>query len=282
MPRDRRPAVFSMTVNECAFEMKKGITQMKKTRVMIMAGVVTATAWAGDVYVAAGAGLMDVLKAVEPLYGRTHPGVKLTFVYGATGLLRTQVLKGVPCDVFIAPDRWFGGTASNVSEVVAEDSVKVLAANTLVAVAGKGVAPKGDSLAAWLGGANKVGIGNPASVPAGRYAKTLLEQEKLWVATEPKFVFAANVREVLMWLRQGAVDVGFVYGSDVVAAKDPGLKTLAEYDAPGGALIEFVGGVARNAKAPAEARAFLEFLRSPEAVDVFRRFGFRMGGGEVQ
>jgi len=248
---------------------------MKRVLLVLLASVVTASATAGDLYVAAGAGLSDVLKAVEPQYRKTHPDVKLTFVYGATGMLRTQVLKGVPCDVFIAPDPWFGGSPSNISDVVIANSVRVLALNTLVAVAGKGVTPKGTALAAWLGGANKVGIGNPVSVPAGRYAKKLLVAEGLWAATEPKFVLAANVREVVMWLRQGAVDVGFVYGSDVVAAKDPGLKTLAEYDAPGGAVIEFVGALAKNAKDPAAAQVFLDFMRSPEAAALFQRFGFR-------
>lgn len=248
---------------------------MKRGLIVALACALAASVGAGDLYVAAGAGLMDVLKAVKPLYEKARPDIKLTFVYAATGILRAQVLKGAPCDVLIAPDRLFGGTASNVSEVVVVDRVRVLARNTLVAVAGKGVTPKGDSLALWLGGADKIGIGNPVSVPVGRYAKKLLESERLWTVSEPKFVLASNVREVVMWLRQGAVDVGFVYGSDLVAAKDPGLRTLAEYDTPGGAVIEFVGSVAKNAKSPAEAQAFLNFMTSTEAVDVFRAFGFR-------
>lgn len=249
---------------------------MKKLLVLALAGWMTASAWSGDVYVAAAASLTDVMKAVEPLYVKAHPGEKLVFVYGATGLLRTQVLKGAPCDVFIGADRWFGGSASNVAEVVSVGSVRVVAVNTLVFAAGKDVVPKGDSLAAWLGGAKKIGIGHPASVPVGRYTKKLLEAEDLWASSEPKFVQATNVREVLLWLRQGAVDVGFVYGSDLVAAHDPDLRRMAEYEAPGGAAIELAGGVAKQAKHPAEAQAFLDFLKTPEAVAVFRGLGFRV------
>ena len=247
---------------------------MKTLQVMVLAGLATASVWAGDVYVAAAASLTDVMKAIEPLYVKTHPGVNLTFVYGATGMLRTQVLKGAPCDVFIGADRWFGGAESNASEVVALESVRVVAANTLVLVAGKGVAPKGDSLASWLEGAKKIGLGNPSSVPAGRYTEKLLESEKLWSASEPRFVFATKVREVLLWLRQGAVDVGFVYSSDLVAAKDPDLKTLAEYEAPGGVAIEFAGAVAKSAKNPSEALSFLDYLKTPEAIQVLKDLGF--------
>lgn len=247
---------------------------MKRLPVMILAGWTAASAWAGDVYVAAAASLTDVMKAVGPLYTRTHPGVKLTFVYGATGMLRTQVLQGAPCDAFVGADRWFGGAASNVAEVVRPDTVRVVAGNTLVAVAGKGAALQGQTLATWLGSARRVGLGNPASVPAGRYAKRLLEGERLWDVNAPKCVLATNVREVLLWLRQGAVDVGFVYGSDLAAARDAGLTALAAYATPGGGAVELAGGVAKDARNEAEAQAFLDFLKTPEAVAVFTGLGF--------
>jgi len=176
--------------------------------------------------------------------------------------------------VFIGADRWFGGAASNMAEVVKTDSVRVVAANSLVAVAGKDFVPKGNALAAWLDGTKKIGIGNPVSVPAGRYAKKLLESEKLWDVCAPKFVLGTNVREVLLWLRQGAVDVGFVYGSDLVAVKDSSLRMLAEYATPGGTAIELAGGVAKDAKDPAAALRFLEYLKSPEASKVFKDLGF--------
>jgi len=247
---------------------------MKKLLVMILAGVVVVSARAGNVYVAAAASLTDVMKAVEKLYEKAHPDVNLTIVYGSTGMLRTQVLKGAPCDVFIGADRWFGGAESNAADVVKVESVRVVAANTLVAVAGKGGTPSGDSLKAWLDGAKKVGIGNPASVPVGRYAKKLLVSEGLWETYETKYVLGTNVREVLLWLRQGAVDIGFVYGSDLVAAKDPELKKLAEYAAPGGNAIELAGGIAKSVKNPAEAQAFFDYLKSDEAAAVFAGLGF--------
>jgi molybdate transport system substrate-binding protein len=246
---------------------------------MALAGLMTSSARAGDVFVAAASSLTDVMKAVEPLYVKAHPGGRLVFVYGATGMLRTQVLKGAPCDVFIGADRWFGGTASNAAEVSRLDTVRVVAANTLVAVAGKGFAAQGESLASWLEGAKKIGIGNPASVPVGRYTQALLEAESLWAACEPKFVQATNVREVLLWLRHGAVDVGFVYGSDLVSAQDSGVRRLAEYAAPGGAAIELAGGVAKHARNPAGAQAFLDSLKTPEAAAVFGRLGFRVAEG---
>ena len=247
---------------------------MKTALVMILASLMTVCAGAEDLFVAAAASLTEVMKAVEPLYAREHPEVKLTFVYGATGMLRVQILNGAPCDVFIGADRWFGGASTNVAEIVKSNSVRVVAANTLVAVAGKGFIPNGEGLVAWLAHAKKIGIGNPASVPVGRYTKKLLESENLWDASSAKFVQGTNVREVLLWLRQGAVDVGFVYGSDLVAAKEAGLTALAEYAKPGGMVIELAGGVTKDSKKSIEAKRFLDFMKSPEAVKVLKEYGF--------
>lgn len=247
---------------------------MKARLVLALAGCLSASAWADDIYVAAASSLTDAMRAVEPLYIKSHPGTKLVFVYGATGLLRTQVAEGAPCDVFIGADRWFGGAESNAADVVRVASVRVVAANTLAAVVGRGMTTKGGTLAAWLDGAKKIGIGNPASVPVGRYAKKLLESENLWDVNAPKFVQGTNVREVLLWLRQGAVDIGFVYGSDLIAAKDAGLKALAEYPMPGGTAIELAGGVAKSARSPEAALRFLDYLKSPEAAQVLKALGF--------
>ena len=252
---------------------------MVKTKwllVIIVASLVTASVRAGELFVAAAASLTDVMKAIQPLYTRVHPDVKLTLVYGATGMLRTQVLQGAPCDVFIGADRWFGGNASNVDEVVKAESVCIVAANKLVVVAGRGVTPQGATLAAWLTGARKIGVGNPVSVPAGRYAKKLLEGEKLWELYTEKYVRGTNVREVLLWLRQGAVDVGFVYSSDLVATKDSGLTQLAEYATPGGEPIVLAGGIAKNTQNFDEAQAFLDYLTSPAAIKVLTEFGFNV------
>jgi len=69
---------------------------MKKVLILVLVGCAVASAWASDIYVAAAASLTDVMKTIKPLYEKSHPGTKLVMVYGATGMLRTQVRKGAP------------------------------------------------------------------------------------------------------------------------------------------------------------------------------------------
>jgi molybdate transport system substrate-binding protein len=211
---------------------------MKALLVMILAGWSMTSAMAGEVYVAAAASLTDVMKAAGPLYEKTHPGTKLTFVYGSTGMLRTQVLKGAPCDVFIGADRWFGGASSNMADVVKVETVAHRGGQHAVSVAGKGARPKGDALASWLDGAAKIGIGNPVSVPAGRYAKKLLESEKLWDVYTTKYVQGSNVREVLLWLRAGCGRRGFRLRFGSGGRQGPGAQAAGRVRYAGGTAIE--------------------------------------------
>ena len=63
---------------------------MRTVLVMMLAGWSAMSARSDDLQVAAAASLTDVMKALAPVYEKAHPGGRLTFVYGATGQLRTQ------------------------------------------------------------------------------------------------------------------------------------------------------------------------------------------------
>ncbi|MFO1296618.1 MAG: molybdate ABC transporter substrate-binding protein [Rubrivivax sp.] len=71
----------------------------------------------------------------------------------------------------------------------------------------------------------RIAIGAPASVPVGRYTKSVLEAAHLWGAIEPKMVGANNVRQALDYVARGEVDAGFVYATD--AASMPGKVKVA-------------------------------------------------------
>jgi len=234
--------------------------------------ILTLPAAGADLVVAAAASLTDLLAAVKPRYEQVHPNTKLVFVLGATGQLRAQITRGAPCDVFLAADRWFGGNASNLTEVVRPESVQTIAANTLVLISTRPDTP-GSSLTNWIANATRIGIGIPQSVPAGRYAQLVLEENRLWQTAQPKMVFANHVREVLMWIRQDVVDLGFVYASDIVKRPDT-WKILATYDQPGGQPIELSGGITPNTKIPETAGDFLAFLARPEIRQLFVAQGF--------
>src|SRR5690606_36931421 len=69
-------------------------------------------------------------------------------------------------------------------------------------------------------GLRRIALGNPESVPAGRYAKSALEAAGLWTALADSLIPAQNVRQVLDYVARGEVQAGFVYATDAAQMSD--------------------------------------------------------------
>ena len=66
----------------------------------------------------------------------------------------------------------------------------------------------------------KIAIGNPKTVPAGRYAEETLQYFKIFETLKDKFIFAENVRQVLDYVARDEVDAGIVYLTDALVMKE--------------------------------------------------------------
>jgi len=214
----------------------------------LLAVVLLATSvQAEEVDVAAAASLQDVLRALAPLYeAKTHD--KVVYNFGASNALARQIRAGAPADVFFSADvLTIMSAPTEVPIVIVGNRLKILGN---------------------LRTAHRVAIANPNAVPAGVYARQYLERVGLWREVAPKVIPTENVRAALAAFEGGNVDAAIVYFTD--APKLPGLVVEGK-DAP---LINYPAAVVRGARHPAAARRFLAFLRSPEAMAVFKRFGF--------
>ena len=120
-------------------------------------------------------------------------------------------------------------------------------------------------------------LANPEAVPAGRYAKQFLEDvavdgERIWDRVRDRVAPAPDVRAALGMVEAQSDVLGIVYRTDaavsdkvrVVLPAPQSLTPPISY-----AAAQVLGG--RNREA---GRAFLEFLASPEALDLFRKHGF--------
>jgi molybdate transport system substrate-binding protein len=118
----------------------------------------------------------------------------------------------------------------------------------------------------------RIAIGNPASVPVGRYARHALGAAKFWGAVEPKAINTQNVRQSLDYVARGEVDAGFVYATDAAIMKD---KVKVAFEVPLDIAIRYP--IARTAASTnaAEADRFIGYVMSPAGQAVLAKFGFR-------
>lgn len=226
---------------------------------------------AADLTVSAAASLTNAFRELGPLFEAQNPGTSVVFNFGASDALLAQIAKGAPADVFASADQETTGRA-DTQKLLTAGSRRNFVANTLVMIV------PGDSTLGLKAPADlqkpevkRVAIGNPASVPVGRYTKGSLEKAKLWAVVEPKAVFAQNVRQALDYVARGEVEAGFVYATDAAIMKDK-VKIVA--NVPTDMAISYPIASVAGSPNPDAARKFLDFVLTPAAQTVLARYGF--------
>jgi molybdate transport system permease protein len=118
----------------------------------------------------------------------------------------------------------------------------------------------------------RIAIGDPAHVPAGEYARETLQRLGLWEGLQPRLVPSADVRAALAQAESGAVEAAIVYRTD--AAISPDVRIAFEFPAASHAPIIYPAAVLKDAPHPVAARAFLDWLSSDSAAEMFSEYGF--------
>lgn len=240
---------------------------------MRLAALVVALALAGchrepaHVAVGVAASLRDAMPELVTAY-RRQTGVVVDVTYGASDRLAAQMRHGSAFDALVlaeaAPLDALAG-----DQLIAADSRRVIASNTIVLV-GPSRSPTTFASLATLPPGDKIAIGDPASVPVGRYAQRYLEQLGAWQAVKPRLVLGGDVAGVLALAMQGRARVAIVYRTDAREA-----AALAVLDEPSDApTASIVAGIATHSPHAARARAFDEFLGSREGQQILARYGF--------
>jgi molybdate transport system substrate-binding protein len=206
-----------------------------------------------------------------PLFVSKYPHITVEGAYDSSGKLLTQIEEGLEADVFMSASMKEMNTLKDEAKVET-DTIAELLENRIVLIA---PADSVTDIASFqdIGKAETIALGDPESVPAGRYAKEALTSLGIYEEIQPKVSQGTNVTEVLNWVAEGSADVGIVYATD--AATTDKVKILAE--APEGSLaskVIYPVGVLSRSEEPEAARLFVDFLQSAEALAVFSSYGF--------
>lgn len=226
-------------------------------------------AHAADVTVSAAASLTNAFRDVAPLFEAAHPGTRLQLNFGASGALLAQIAKGAPADVFVSADQESMDQAQSQSLLKAGTRRDVVS-NTLVVIVPAAAATLPRSLKD-VAALPRIAIGLPASVPVGRYTKSVLEQAGLWGAVEPKMIGATTVRQALDYVARAEVDAGFVYATDAAVMAD---KVKPAFTVPTTKPVLYPIAVLAGGPNAADGQKFVDFLFTPPAQTVLARYGF--------
>ncbi len=226
---------------------------------------------AQELMVSAAASLTNAFKELAPLFEAKHPGSKVLLNFAASDALVQQVAKGAPVDVLACADQESMDKAET-QKLLTAGSRQNFAGNSLVLIVPTDSALTIRSVADLAqASVTRIAMGNPASVPAGRYTQQALEQGKLWSAVQPKAIYALSVRQSLDYVARGEVDAGFVYNTDAAIQKT---KVRVVSTVPSTVAITYPAAVIASSKNAALAQQFIDFTLSSAGQAVLGQYGF--------
>lgn len=247
---------------------------MNPLRIMTLAFLLIL--WQGacaETLVFAAASLTPVLDEIMAVYQQAT-GKKVTASYAASSVLAKQIEAGSPAQIFVSAD------AEWMSYLKKRDLIKgepyLLARNQLVMIA-----PADSTLEVHIGrgmhlqsllGKERLALADPASVPAGRYARAALEYYGEWSAIEDRLIPLDNVRVALVAVETKEAPLGIVYATDAVA--NPRVKVIDVFPEESHAPIVYPAALVGEHPADPDAAAFFAFLRSDQARTLLKKDGF--------
>ena len=227
----------------------------------------------------AASSLTDAFNEIGAAFEAANPGVKVSFSYGSSSTLATQLADGAPADIF---------ASANARQMTAAVDAGRIAKPTHTFVKNRLVLITPADNPASITGLHD--LGNPGvklvlaapAVPVRDYTDAMLKL----LAADPAYgdayatAFAANVvseednvRQVSAKVALGEADAGIVYSSDVtpdIAGK------VARFTIPDAVntLATYPIAVTDNAADPALAQKFVDYVLSDAGQDVLVRWGF--------
>jgi molybdate transport system substrate-binding protein len=226
-----------------------------------------------DLLVFAAASLKDALDDASAQY-QHDAGQKIVVSYGASSALAKQIENSAPADIFISADvDWMDYMADR--KLIKPETRFNLLANKLVLIAPADstvnltIAPN-FPLAQALGN-GRLAMADPAAVPAGKYAKAVLEALDVWSSVSSKVAPAQDVRAALLLVSRGEASFGIVYWTD--AASDKGVKVVGAFPESARPAIIYPVAVTASSTHTGTA-AYINFLKSPSARPAFENQGF--------
>jgi len=246
----------------------------RKRLIAVLAGAlvalgVAAPVLADDVPVAVAANFTEPVKQIAAAF-QARTGHHLVLSFGSSGQFYTQITQGAPFQVFLSADAERPQRLEREGLGVPGTRFTYAVGQLVLYSRTPGLADDGGA-ALRRGAFAKLAIADPATAPYGVAAIQAMTRMGVYPKLAAKIVKGSSITQAFQFVQSGAAELGFVALSQVVGQRGgsrwvvpPALHAPIEQQA----IL-----LAPGQKRPA-ARAFLAFLKSPEARAIIRRYGY--------
>ncbi|WP_201353527.1 molybdate ABC transporter substrate-binding protein [Hydrogenimonas urashimensis] len=232
------------------------------------------TLHASQITVAVAANVSYALDDLKAAFSRKHPDIRLRTILGSSGKLTAQIRNGAPFQIFMSADMGF--PESLYEQKIAITKPKVYARGILALFS-----PRPHDFSEGLSllespAIRRIAVANPNTAPYGKAAVEALKKSALYERVKPKIIFAESISQTVAYTMTAA-DIGMIAKSSLFSPKmrrfkegrhwmtvDPSLYTPIDQ---GIVLL-------KNAKKNKACRIFYDFILSPEARAIFKKYGY--------
>jgi len=223
-----------------------------------------------ELLIAAAASMKPAMEELLEEYRKKQPDITIQITYASSGTLEQQIRQGAPIDVFISAAVEIMDSLSKDKLIIDKSKVDILK-NQLVLIepANSKSKPQGfDDLPK----AGIISMGDPNSVPAGKYAYEVCTSLGIWDEMEKFIIYGKDVTEVLTWVASGNVDAGMVYSTD--ASLTDKVRIVAYAPEESHSKIIYCAAVINGSKEEKAGIEFINYLLSQKAQEIFFKYGF--------
>ena len=224
------------------------------------------------VLIAAAASLKDVLLKIEPAFKQQNPTIAVKYSFAGSGLLQQQIEQGAPVDIFFSAALKQMDGLEQKGLIVSKTRQNLLTNRLVLIVPQRSQLRLQNFQDLVKAEVKHVAIADPNSVPAGQYAKALLDRLHLYSSLQPKLVLSNSVRSVLAAVESGNADAGLVYKTDADLSHSVQIAAVAAPNLH--PPIIYPIAVLKRTQEPAATQAYLSFLEGNQAKAIFKESGF--------
>jgi molybdate transport system substrate-binding protein len=226
-----------------------------------------------EILVSAAISMKNAFEEIGRVYEATNRNAKVSFNFGASGDLARQIDSGAPVDVFVPASVTEMDDIDSKGLILRETRVNFARNRLVLVVPAQSVLRIASFVDLRKPEVKRIAMGNPKTVPAGRYAEEVVRHYGVLDSLRERLVFAENVRQVLDYVVRGEVDAGIVYSTDAMTRPK---EVTPVATAPEGSHkpILYPIAVIKGTKSESAARGLVSLVVSPEGRKILERYGF--------
>jgi molybdate transport system substrate-binding protein len=245
---------------------------MKKTVISLLLSAFSL--FAGEINIAVAANVSYAMDELKAEFAKINPDIKVQITLGSSGKLTAQITNGAPFGLFMSANMkyptalYYDKIAITKPIVYAQGELAYLSIKPLDF--SKGIALMSDA------GISRIAIANPATAPYGKAAVEAMKNGGVYDAVLSKFVYAESISQTVTYAITAA-DIGFIAKSSLYSPKMARYKegvNWASVDTKLYTPIKQGVVLLKHGKENAEYKAFYDFILSPKAKEIFKKYGY--------